>query len=265
MGSGRAGGPRGSSQLSSDWDTLVIADPATHTTRTVSKQGHGLVGGGPSIVWAADGSGIVGATGSGTYDIVPLDGGDPRPGVAEVFDPRGSYGPGMAELQVCATGTNCPGGDDGRIERTEPGRTAQTIWQQEGDDRALAAGFGSRADEYWLSVDHDKGRQVALVHLQDGRQETVATVNRKSDWQYVGAPIAAPDGSAIVVWISVGDKPATVLVPLTGAPPTVHTGNFAGFVDSCRVGRLCLLGARDAGGDACRPPARPMPCRRSTS
>ena len=28
-----------------------------------------------------------------------------------------------------------------------------------------------------------------------------------------------------------GDKPAAVLVPLSGAPPTFHTGQFAGFVD----------------------------------
>ena len=209
---------------------VVIADPETRTTRMVSMP-VGLVGGGPSIIWTADGSGIVGSTESGAFDTIPVDGGDPRPDVGEVFDPRGAYGSGLAELQICSPGAGCPGGDDGRIERVERDSSARTIWQQEGNDRALAAGFGSGADEYWLSVDHDQGRQVALIHLHDGRQDTVATVNRDAAWQYVGAPTEAADGSSLMVWIGVGDKPAAILVPLNGAPPTFHTGNFAGFVD----------------------------------
>ena len=135
---------------------VVIVDPETHTTRIVNTRG--LVGGGPSIVWASDGSGIIGFAGNGAYEIVPLDDGYPRAGAADVFDPRGLYGPGLSELRICSPGASCPGGDDGRIERVELDGSARTIWQQEGDDRALAASFGSRADEYWLSVDHDKGR-----------------------------------------------------------------------------------------------------------
>jgi len=233
-GTGPRWGPTGlvAATAGSGWSELVIADPATRSTRTVSMQGHGLVGGGPSILWAADGSGIVGQTESGSYDILPIDGGDPRPGIAEVFDPRGGFGNGLAELRICEPFTNCPGGADGRIERVEPGRPAQTIWQQEGADRALAAGFGSRAGEYWLSVDHDQGRQVALVHVHDGRQDTVATINRRADWQYVGAPLQALDGSTLLVGIDIGAKPAAVLVPLDGVPPTFHIGSFAGFVDS---------------------------------
>lgn len=210
---------------------LVIADPETRATRTVS-MGR-LVGGGPSIVWTADGSGIVGSTGIGTYQTVPIDGGAPSPGVGQVYDPRGGYyGPGMAELRICSSGTDCPSGDDGRIERVEPDGSVQTIWKQEGDDRALAALFGGRTDEYWLSVDHDRGRQVALVHVHDGRQDTVATVNHEADWHSVAAPVEAPDRSALVAWIDIGAKSAAVVVPLTGSSPTFHTGQFAGFVDS---------------------------------
>ena len=218
-----------------DTTTLVIADPATHSTHTVSMQGRGLVGSGPSIVWTADGSGIVGGKrGSGTYEVVPIDGGAPRPGLAQVFDPWGRFGPGVAELRICSPQTNldCPGRLDGRIERVEPDGTVRTIWRQEGNDRALAASFGRGADEYWLTLDHDSGRQVALVDVHDGRQEAVATVNRDAAWQYVAAPLEVPDHSAALVWIDIGAKPAAVLVPLTGAPPTFHTGQFAGFVDS---------------------------------
>jgi hypothetical protein len=194
-------------------------------------QGHGLVGGGPSIVWTADGSGIVGSRGSAVYDTIPIDGGEVRPGVGQIFDPRGGYGPGLAELRICSPGNNCPNGDDGRIDRIEPDGSTRTIWQQE-DDRALAAGFGGREGEYWLTLDHDSGRQVALAHVQDGRQDTVAMVNREAVWQYVAAPYLAPDQSTLLVSIDLGGKFATVLVPRNGAPQTFHSGHFAGFVDS---------------------------------
>ena len=52
--------------------SVVIADPDSHSTRIISIGG--LIGGGPSIVWAADGTGIVGSTG-GTYHVKPIDGG----------------------------------------------------------------------------------------------------------------------------------------------------------------------------------------------
>ena len=211
--------------------SVVIADPKARTTRIVSMRG-GLVGGGPSIVWAADGSGVV--SGNGVY-VVPVDGSDPRPGVGEVFDTSGHYGPGLAELRICSPGDNCPGGDDGRIERLELDGSATTIWEQVGAERALGASFGSRAGEYWLSVDHDQGRQVALVHVHDGRQDVVATVNRDADWESVGFSSEALDGSALLVGIDIGAKPASVLVPLTGSPPTFHTGNFAGFVESAAL------------------------------
>ena len=151
--------------------------------------------------------------------------------MAQVFDPRGGYGPGLARLRICSPGQNCPSSDDGRIERAELDGSAKTIWQQVGGDRALAASFGDGADEYWLSLDHDNGRQIALVHVHDGRQDAVATVNRDAGWQNVDAPLEAPDGSTLLVWIDLGGKQAAVLVPLTGVAPTFHTGHFAGFVD----------------------------------
>lgn len=210
---------------------VVIADPDTHVARTISMQGHGLIGGGPSIVWTADGSGIAAANAGGTYDIIPIDGSDPRPGVGEVFDPRGNVGPGLAGLQICSPGAKCAGRNDGRIERTGNAGSATTIWRQTGSDRALAAGFGRAAGEYWLTLDHDAGRQVALVHVQDGRQDGVATINRGAAWQGLGAPVEAPDRSAAELFIDVGAKPAAVVLPLDGEPPTFHTGQFAGFVD----------------------------------
>jgi hypothetical protein len=162
-GIGPVWGPTGlvAADSGSNGGRVVIADPETHTTRIVSMRG-GLVGGGPSIVWSADGSGIVGSTGtqevdkagraSGAYEIVPIDGSDPRPGVGEIFDARGAYGAGLAGLRICSPDQNCPGGDDGRIERVEPDGSARTIWHQVDTDRALDAGFGGRADESSLAA-----------------------------------------------------------------------------------------------------------------
>jgi hypothetical protein len=240
-GVGARWGPTGLVAALVDWGTLVIADPATRTTRLLPLQDDGLVGGGPSIVWTADGSGIVGATQSGSYEIIPLDGGDPRPGVTGVIDPYGRYGPAMAELRICQPGQACPGGDDGRIERLEPDEQARTIWRPQGDGRALAATFAAGADEYWLSVDRDGGRQIELVHLQGGRMDAVATIGRDPDWEYVGAPMPAPDGSALVLPVGAGAAGAAVLVPLDGAPPTFHTGTFAGFVDRGALGRVATV------------------------
>jgi hypothetical protein len=219
---------------------VVIADPERHTTRIVNTRG--LVGGGPTIVWTADGSGIIGSPGNGSYEVVPVDGGDPRAGVEDVFDPRGSYGDGLAELRLCSPGANCPDGDDGRIDRVELDGSATTIWRQAGRDRVLDARFGSRADEYWLSVDHDKGRQVALVHLHGGREDVVAIIDRSADWQYVGAPTEASDGSSLMVPVSVGDKQAGVLVPLDGGRPTLHAGQYAGYVGGDGAPSVAALG-----------------------
>ena len=209
---------------------MVIADPETHSTWTFSTR-DGPVGG--AIVWTPDGSGIVAATGTGDYgyETVPIDGGAASPGVGEVFDARGEFGRGLARLRICEPGTYCPGGDDGRVERVLDGST-QTIWQQVGEDRAFAASFVGPANEYWLTTDHDSGRQVALIHLKEGRQDVVAIVNRDAAWQFVAVAGEAPDKSMVLASIIVADKPAAALVPVDGAPQSFHSGYFAGFVDS---------------------------------
>ena len=208
---------------------ILIGDPATRSTTIISMHA-GLIGGGPSIVWAGDGTGIVGSTGTDAVQVVPIDGGQPRPGVGDVYDPRGVYGPGLAHMSICLADVQCATGSDGHIERVDLDGSAQTIWRQSGADRALSAGFGSKANEYWLAIDHANGRQLVLHHLQPGHDDAVATVNREATWQYIGEPTEAPDGSVAVAWIDLGAKPAAVVVPLHGGPQTFHTGQFAGFV-----------------------------------
>jgi hypothetical protein len=145
---------------------VVIADPEKHTARIISSHG-GLIGGGPSIVWAGDGSGIVTSGGPTGYQVVPIDGSDPRPGVGDVFDPRGTYVSGMATLRICTPDAGCRGTADGRVERVELDGSTKTVWQQQGPDRALSAGFGTAADEYWVTT--SRGRHGARHRAHPGR------------------------------------------------------------------------------------------------
>lgn len=233
---------------------LIIVDPEAHTTRSLPMQGRGLIGGGPSIVWAGDGSGIVGTRGRGVaHDIVPLDGSDPIPGIGQVFDARGAFGPGLATLRICDPGANCPGEDDGRIDLTRPDQSpSQTIWRQVREDRALAASFGRREGQYWLSLDHARGRQVSVVRVLDGREAAIGTFNRGPDWSYVAAPVGAFDESMVVVPVFLDDRMASVLVPRDGTTPSFHQGHFAGFVE--RTASPSFAAARFAAPPEAMPP-----------
>jgi hypothetical protein len=216
---------------------IVVVDPEAHATRHVSMQGRGLIGGGPSIIWAADGSGIIGSRELGSYEVVPLDDSVPVSGVTEVF-PHGDYGAGLAVLRICSAGMNCPGGPDGRVERVEADGSAATIWRPDGTDRALAASFALNDDGYWLTMDHGLGREVVLLRVRDGRQDTVATINRDARWLSVAFAGERSDQSGVVAWIDLGGSPAAVTVPLTGGPQSLHRGGFAGFAPGSAVSVL---------------------------
>ena len=218
-------GPTGLLAAPITMSNILIADPATRTTRKVTVGS--LLGGGPTIVWSADGGGIVDSRGQ----VHPIDGSPAGARVAQVFDPGGIYGPGLAELRICPD-MDCGGDRDGRVERVEVGGSTRTIWTQAGADRALGAGFGQGDEEYWLSADHASGRQVELRHLHDGSDDTITTISRNADWSDVAAPAEAPDHASLLVGIYRGDDQGAVVVPLTGGGPTFHTGHFAGFVDS---------------------------------
>jgi hypothetical protein len=217
--------------------SVVIVDPET---RVVTRSRQAMVGGGPSIVWSADGSGLVRRSSDGGYEVVPLDGGSPIPGVGQVLEPYGAYGPGMATLRICMPGWHeCSGDADGRVERVEADGSARTIWKQDGRDRALGARFGDEAHEYWLTLDHDQGRQASFFHVAGDDTVALTTVARAADWMDIGPPTEAADGSALVVRITKGDySSAAIVVPADGMPATLHTGSFAGFVDGVSAAGL---------------------------
>ena len=231
-------GPNGQVAAMIDFESLVLADPEAHTTSVMSMQGYGLVGGGPSIVWTADGRGIVGSTGTGAYEVVPIDGSDPVAQVGQIFQSRVGYGPGMASLQICSIEASCTGEEDGRVEIVSADGAARTIWQQEGTDRALDARFGSTADEYWLAARGKRRPAIRNRSLGGRRAGTIATVNRDASWQSVECSVGVIRPTlARIVGSTLGDAPAAVVVEPSGSQ-TFHTGNFAGFIDDASLATL---------------------------
>ncbi len=234
-GIGPRWGPNGLVAAMIDFESLVLADPEAHTTSVMSMQGYGLVGGGPSIVWTADGRGIVGSTGTGAYAVVPIDGSDPVAQVGQIFQSRVGYGPGMASLQICSVEASCTGDEDGRVEIVSADGAARTIWQQEGADRALDARFGDAADEYWLALDTNGGRQFEIWF---GWRETSRKRSRRSIEMRAGSPSMLRWCHPTNYRSSRGSiskmRPAAVVVEPSGSQ-TFHTGNFAGFVDDASL------------------------------
>jgi hypothetical protein len=231
-GIGPRWGPNGlvAADASGNGGQVVVADPETREARLLSMRG-GLIGGGPSIVWTADGTGIAASTGTGSYQVVPIDGGEPRPVEGELFDVRSGYGPGLSEVRVCVKDDLQCGGIDGQIERIDPDGSRHQVFMPQGANRPLAAGFGGGPDEYWIAMDQANGTQVSFVRITGESADVVATINRDRGWQYVGAPEEAPDRTALVTWIVAGDTGSAVVVPMDGRPATFHPGHFSGFVE----------------------------------
>ena len=230
---------------------LVLVDPETRTLRTLSMRGLGLVGGGPSILWTADGNGVLGSAPDSSYWVVPIDGSEPTRITGEI-DGRGMWGPQFDSLRICQAGENCPGGDDGRVDDQRQDGSTGTVWQQQGSDRVLGAAFGAADADYWLLLDHNRGRQISAVHLVNGEQTSVTTINRDPSWTYVGAPAVAHDGLSAVLWLDLGGPSGAVVVPIGAGDASVHRGQFAGFVDGDVTGTFAS-GAYSAPLESIRP------------
>jgi hypothetical protein len=203
---------------------VVIVDPETRATQRIVAP---LPGGGPYIVWTADGSGILTAAGT-QYSFVPIDGGPRVSGFPELqsYD---LFGPDGAELRICSPGAGCLQ-DDGHVDRIELDGSTQTIFREEGPDRVIQARFGSAADEYWLTLDHNGGRQMDLVQLGSSGEEILATMDRNADWGSIGEGQVAPDGSLRAFsTYGANDQAGVVIVPQDGGPNTFHLGSMVGF------------------------------------
>jgi hypothetical protein len=257
-GIGPAWGPGG--LLAADGGTLVpedgsptrrvaIIDRVGHAARVVPVPG-GFIGGGPSIIWSADG-GIVVTDGNGGYRTHYLDGRPDAIGIPELFEQRGKIGPGLAELQPCLLKTSCPEGTPlGSVVSTTPDGTSTVVYRPSDADRPESASYGTQAGEYWLLLDHIASRQFRLVHVERGQATDVAAIDRAPNWIFAGGGATSPDGSARLVDVTSDpdSRPAAVLVSLADGRTSFHHGFPVGFVRAAVVD--AGSGAWQAGADS---------------
>src|SRR4051794_14146064 len=165
--------PRTSSGFSID-----VVDARAGTTRTIGPAN--LPGGGPSILWAADGSGIVANLDGGRMGVIPKDGGAFRNGVGQITDPWGSrwMGPGGATVELCS-GSGCR--LDSVIVHDVVGH--DVVWYEGGvaASRPAAVSFSDDGKSLWLVLDKvvDGRHQALLAHVRnpDEAPEIVATAD----------------------------------------------------------------------------------------
>ncbi len=243
-------------------DGTDIVDPATRTITHLTPEA--AVGGGPTMYWAADGSGLLGYT-RGSVGIIPVGDGQYAAGIPAMADRRGrrEFGPDGTFL--------CPGFTDycesSDLITTKQLSGATTEW------RSLASVMGTVADAsfpangqgLWaLTVDDSSDQPVSLLRLNapgDASPQVVAVVDRSAlpqptvDKTQVGFAGLAPDDSIIVVsqnWELGGESQhGSLEIAGDGSAAHVHAGALAGFVPAA------TLASWPASAPAPTPTARP--------
>ncbi len=236
---------------------LVIVDPAERTTSRMPLAGQ-LIGGGPSILWTADG-GILQAGGERDRFIVGYpDGSQDDTESMRLHYGAPLWGPDGSNLRLCAAVDSCgTSAEADSVQRIALDGSVSTVPILGRPERLYGASFGRKESEYWLLYEQDDGRQFLLSHLDDGTHLDVATINRGADWSNTSVFHAAPDGSSVSLFVDIGAKPAVVIVNtdlVNGA--SYHRGHMAGYLD-----RNLLA---DIDSDTFEPPANTMPPSGST-
>jgi len=208
---------------------MEIVDPETRSV--VRHIPGGGIGGGPSIVWTADGSGIVDVLDDGRYGVQPIDGGTFQPGFPNIFNSRGEFGDGGVGLRICAPGENCPGADDGRILLTELDGTSTVIWEPT-TSPASAAMFGPNPGEYLIQTDADAGRKIVVERVNGDNVEAIGSIDRPAEWRYWGMRPVPDDESMLVFFVDLSNETFATAIAAAGGGTTLHRASFAGYVGS---------------------------------
>lgn len=232
-----------------DLFATISTAPGTWSIRAVGLDGTArefgpirLPGGGPDIVWAADGSGILTVLESGTsasglpfhrYAIAPIDDGPNLPDVPDLSFGWGRryVAEGGRTLDVCTDRCSL--------------RSTPSIWVSEPNDRGgfgggevlpddvpgtlVDASFAAGDGSIWMLFDRttDGVRDVVLGRLpESGSLSIVATISVDPATEHVWFDAFAADDSLIGVghWVTGGDdRVVTIVDPATGR--SVTTGD----------------------------------------
>ncbi len=210
---------------------IRIVNPETQKiVRTLSG---GEIGGGPTIIWTEDGSGIVDRTEAGAYGVLPIEGGSFKPGFPDIFGSPGGYGDKGDTLQVCSPGNGDCAVDDGQVQLAHVDGSTTTIYEPSGPDRPSGAIFGPSPGEYFVQLDADAGRQIVVERILGATVETAFQIDRPIDWRYFGMSGTAPDESMHTMFVDLGSELfATAVVPASDGTPSLHGAQLAGYLGS---------------------------------
>jgi hypothetical protein len=220
---------------------LVIIDAATGAETTLDQHGQGLPGGGPSVIWTADGSGIVVAGGSqrpgSTFPqlfVAPVDGAPLQSTVPDLWE-RGGHSVTAGGLQLDTTPCFLPDCPAGQVRVIDPSGAATELYSGDVAGTTLADATLSRdGRSAFLLLASAVPNRLEIAHSDAGRRPTVlATVPVVTT---AGASLGiSPDDSTVLVATITNPDAANptinyYVVPLDGSPAYAAQGSFAGWV-----------------------------------
>jgi len=218
--------------------SMRIVDPRTGSTTELGRIL--LFGGGPSIVWARDGSGILDGG-----QIKPADGGPDIPIEPGTLFSNRLVGMGGHAVTVCLkndpqAAPPCVGVTRTTIRVADLGGDNGVDWYSSDDPTEVvsAAGFAADGRGVWLTFDRVvNGHHRAVVALADApfHVTTIATIDLPGDALDPGIWDFAPDDSQMLFGYSTGpqDNPKagpSVILHLDGTQHQAPSGSLAGYV-----------------------------------
>jgi hypothetical protein len=219
--------------------SVRIVDPRTGSITELGKIG--LFGGGPSIVWTRDGSGIL-----DFGKIMPATGGADAPIDPSTLFADRRLGMGGQTLDLCRVGESesahpgCGGVTRPTVRVFDLGGGNGVDWYASDDPTEVVSPSGFTADGtgVWLTIDRIvNGHHRAVIAILDrpfSRRE-VASVELPADGFDPSVWDFAPDDSQMTLSYSQGPKNnpqyvSPLIVHIDGSTRTPPDGFFAGYV-----------------------------------
>jgi hypothetical protein len=238
-----------------------------------------LPGGGPDLIWAADGSGLLvyvqHEVDPVLFGIRPRDGGPVRPYVPALEDRRGArwVTEGGRQLITCSKGPDCA--TDSVAVQDAEGKTVEWYAGTVPDAHLLDASFTADGRSIWLLFDRvEAGRHKALVtrmldapgKVGPGVEPGVDGIDLGPDVAYLWFAGLSRDGSQVAVGYWLGalggatvDGPTAIVPRTPNSHTSLHSGNFVGFVPGSAADGWPGGGAFETVPDAVIPSVLPQP------
>jgi hypothetical protein len=234
--------------------TLQVVDARTGVSSTIGPMG--LPGGGPSTVWAVDGSAIL-DVGYSPFRMRPIDGGRPIEGVpALAWRGARSIAQGGDSFDgLCPSGTQDPGCAGRPVLRVDRANGDQLDWwsvdDNPTDEDVVSASFSVDGRSIWLLADRVDGQRHTAVLLRSTAPHEATQVAAIDVGTHVVVSLQgfAPDDSVVAVWhgsqsgSEIVDYQVTILSVADDRSSNYALTRWAGFMPSSLVDSLISQGA----------------------